>query len=561
MSTYVVRPTSVLTNDGGTNPSVEATVLTNLGDNSDSTTVNNTGTKSISWVFGLGTPTIPSTEFVARVGYSLRWKGNTSGNYSIGGIAYRAIDSKPTGIPSLTPNNSSAFTTTQVAYQSVNWSLSDVSSMRFLWYDGRSSSSWAQTDHADIWASIYTLALANATPSARTETTSVYPTIPVSVTATIDWESGTYDWQNLRKITTEVRIESGGSGVGTGTLVSQGTYTTNFVSTGTQSQNITMPDALANGTYKIYARALRYREDGLVYSDGYSAWSTAATLTMSTPLPNTPTVTLAADNTLDRIAVTVTPVATTGYSGPYIYVQRSDDGGITWNAVRNASGIAGIFGTASTFYDYEAPRATAVYYRAQIQATYSGFVNASVWSSPQSTSVTADSWNLKNPSNPSANLVNVYIVGKPSEQVTEDLGVFRPLGRKYPVVVGGTISGWDGDLDIRTVDSSDWAAVKALAESQAVLYLESPFGWSKYIRLLSGTQAEISGTSTQPRRSVKMSYVQVDQPAIVTGQSSATVTIPSTIDGGAATVTFTDMWDGGTSISTSTATIDGGASV
>lgn len=559
MSTYTVRPSSVIENGGGTNS--DANALTYLGDNSDATTINNTGTKSVSWVFGLGAPVITAGEFVARVGMSLRWKGNSSGNYSIGGQIYRATDTKPAGVASLTPNNSAVFTSTQVGYMSVPWTTSEVSSLRYLWFDGRSNSGWAQTDHADIWGSIYTIAPATATPSARTETTSVYPTITVSASATIDWEATTFDWQNLRKVTVEVRIESGGTGAGTGTLVSLGSASVNFTATGSQNVTVAMPDALPNGTYKIYARALRYREDGIARSDQYGSWSTAATLTMSTPLPNTPTVTVSADQNQDRIAVTITPVATTGYTSPYIYLQRSDDAGITWVSVRGASGIAGAFGSAATFYDYEAPREQSVYYRAYVKASYSGFVNQSANSNSQSALLVADGWNLKNPTDPTKNVIDVNVVGNPEEDLGEELGVFRPLGRRLAVVVAGSLTGWDGSLELVLASANDWAALKALAESQTVLRLESAFGWSKYVRLVNGAKATNGGTKGTPVRRVNLAYVEVDKPTITVGDTVVDLFIPTLIDGGTATSTFDNFYDGGTAISTQTATFDGGASV
>lgn len=562
MSTYICRPTSVISSGGGTNPAADVTVLTNLGDNSDVTTVNNTGTKSLLWTFGLGAASVPATEFVARVGTSLRWKGNAAGNYSIGGLTFRSSDATPGYVASLTPNNSAAFTSTQVGYQSVAWSRTDVNSLRYLWFDGRSNSAWAQTDHADIWASVYTLTLASATPANRTETTSVYPTISVTANATIDWESTSYDWQNLRKVTVEVRIESGGTGTGAGTLVSLGSATTLFTATGSKVLTVVMPDALPNGTYNIYARALRYREDGLVYSDAYGSWSAAATLTMSTPLPNTPTVSVTEDQDQDRVTISVTPVATSGYTSPFIYVQRSSDGGITWSAVRGASGIAGSFGLASTFYDYEAPRDQAVFYRAQVQASYSGFVNGSAWSAGSPANIAADTWNIKNPLAPSQNFIGVNVVGRPQEQQQEDLGIFRPLGRSHPVVVAGALGGWDGEISLVCTSVAEWESVKALAAAQAVLLLESPFGDSRYIRLTAGAKSELAGTKTAPQRRVGLAYVEVDAPSIVVGETTAdSIPAPALIDGGTASSVFGDFYDGGTAISTQTSTFDGGAAV
>lgn len=563
MSTYTVRPTSEIHGTAGTNPVYPAQVLAALGDNSDTTVVTNTGTQAQNWVFGLGAPTIPSSEFAARITMVMRYKGvvsSGSGLYSIGLNVYRASDPRPPGYYSMIPN-SSVFVSQPLYYVPTNWSLADMSNLRMVWVDNRTSSAMAVTEHADIWANIQTLAKATATPQNKTESSSVFPTIATDVAATIDWEANTQDWQNLRKVTVEVRVEQGGTGAGTGTLIASTSTTTSFTATGTQTVNVTMADPVPNGTFKVYARTLRYREDGVVYADAYGDWSSAATLTMSAPLPVAPTVTATPNDSSDTVLVNVTPIASTGYLGPYVYLQRSDDLGNTWVDVRNASGVSGEFGVASSFLDYEAPRDQTVLYRARISATYaSSFINAGTWSATASAYLSATSWNIKHITDPAISAINVNVVGAPSEKIEEDLGVFRPLGRRYPVVVGGTLSGWDGEIQVVTSTSAEWNELKGLVESKAILLLESAFGWSKYVRLLPGTSSEQSGTRTTPRRTVSFAYVEVAKPAVLVGETAPTVIVPSLIDGGAgnAAGVFADSQDGGTAVTAYLAVANGG---
>jgi hypothetical protein len=138
--------------------------------------------------------------------------------------------------------------------------------------------------------------------------------------------------------------------------------------------------------------------------------------------------------------------------------------------------------------------------------------NTSAWSSTASSTITAADWNLKCPENSTINVIGINVTGEPSETITEDMGVFRALDRQYPVVVSGQLSGWDGDLTINTTTSADWTATRTLIEAQKVLLLESPFGWSKYIRIINGASAAMMGTNTQPRRVITLQYVQVDAP-------------------------------------------------
>lgn len=842
MSTYVVRPTTYISG-GGTTPSSTATVLSYLGDNSDTTTVQHTTNSPVSWKFGLGAPSITSGEFVARVGGFIRWKDGGSGidptvTY-IGAAVYRSTDSVPAGIPSLSTDGRTTFITSEPGYSLVSWSVADCNSLRMVWYDGKNNSGSPAVTTAEVGANIYTIAIGTSTPSNVTSTQS-YPVIPVAVAATIDWEASTYDWEKLRTVTTEVRIESGGTGVGTGTLISSTTVDTIFTATGTTNINVNMPTAITNGTYKIYARSIRYRDRTIttVSADQYGAWSSAFTLTQNVATPLVPVITGATwDSTLQRTVVTVsdnmignpsfdtnasgwagnncavarvtTPVQsgagalsltssaagqiyainTAHYSGtpalaagglaytlsayvrsaavsrnasvgiewydsagtyiststgsavasstsawtrvsvtatapvnayryaldvyfagtaaagevhyvdsvqfelgsaptPYretgVYstgaqtwdLQRSDDGGVTWSAVRGAT--AGNSTAASAVpagwlvYDYESPRnvrnllpnpnfdngttywnsgstlsrvtsptqsgsgalqvsaagAGAVYvnavavgylipitagatyvfstytragsvsrnnsvnvnwytsdgtfisgssgigvassttawtrisisaaapanaayanpffaissvaaageihyfdspqfeqasavstfdpygvqYRARSSSTAAGITYTSAWSTVRNATVTADVWNLKVPENAALNDVDVNVIGQPGEEMTEDMGVFRGLDRRYPVVVAGTLGGWDGTLQIATASEAEWQTLKAVLECQKVLLLESPFGWSKYIRIVSGASVTSAGTPSAPRRYVSVSYVQTQAP-------------------------------------------------
>lgn len=556
MTEYVLRPSSVIEQRGLPNPATPATVLARLSDNSDSTVVTNVSGLLCTWIFALATPSIPADEFVARVGTSIRYKGDTA-QYTIGGRVYRSTDPEPSTRFTLTPASGGDFASAQLGYSSVNWALSDIAALRYLWFDGRSSDNFAVTQHADLWSTVFTIKKATATPSNVTESSSAFATVPVAVAATVDWEATTSDWQNLRRVTVEVRIEQGGSGVGTGTLVATASQQLTFTSSGTQNTLIALTDALPNGTFKIYARALRYREDGIARPDQYGDWSTAKTLTMSAPLPAAPIVTAAADQDIDSVIVSVTPVATTNYLGPYIYLERSVDG-LNWVPVRSATGIAGVFGQATSFEDYEAPRAIAVYYRARIEATLSSaFINAGAWRTSAAVVVRAETWNLKDPLNPTTNAIGIRVSGSPSEQVTEEQGVFRPIGRKYPVVASGALSGSDGTLSVRTADDQEWAFVLSLFQEQTVLLLESLFGWSKYVRIIGGLKWSLAGTTTTPRRIVEVQYVEVEQPAVEIGATFPTVIIPNIIDGGDVDDLVDDSQDGGIATSTYLAIADG----
>lgn len=533
MSTYTVRPTTLITNGGGllaTGGSPTNTALANLGDNSDTSYVQHNTTSAVWWTFGLGSTTVATDEYVCRVAGFLRWKDGTAGgsNYGvlyIGVNPYRSTDPKPSYANTIATDGRSTFITQEAGYATVAWSRTDVASLRTLFYDSRSSSLQTQATIAEIGANIYTIKQATATPTATTMTTSTYATIPVQTTATIDWEASTYDWQNLRTVTIQVDVESGGTGIGTGTLVARKYLDTIWTASGTNvTYNVTLSDALGNGTYKIYARAIRHRENEGTYpdpwtktsvpapADQYGAWSSAATLTMNVSPPAAPSVAVTADQVNDRQTVGVTLGAKgTWDTAVTIDVQRSTDQA-TWTAVRGATGLSATWSATTTVYDYEAPRGVAVYYRARTNATSASNTYTSAWSTAANATIAAADWNLKCPENVALNILNLQVTGNPTENMTEELGVFRALDRRYPVVVSGVLGGWDGELNIITSTDAAWTALKAILEAQKVLLLESPFGWSKYIRVIDGAKTTIQGTATTPRRTVTLSYVQTDVP-------------------------------------------------
>jgi hypothetical protein len=567
MSTLTILPSSLLAKDGAVDGSTntggswanatDPNIVTYLSDAADTTGVRSAAAQTRSLQVALAAPTIPGGEFVARVGGWIRWSNGKSGKV-VGCLPYRQADGAPGYAPTLPVTGSTSPTTTEVASVPVAWSTVDAAALALqVTMEGAATAA----DRPVLWAAgatVYTLALASATPSATTAT-STYPTIPVTVAATIGWEAPTYNWQLLRKVTVEIRVESGGTGPGTGTLMSTATGDVWFTATGSQVVNLSVPDALANGTYKVYARASRHREgETAVLADQVGVWSAAATLTVSGTAPTTPTFTLAADPNADTMTATITPVAGGGYTQPSVVLERSDDGQATWTPVRNATNIAAAFGVATVLVDYEAPRGRTVYYRARVLAYLSGVLNGSAWATSVPVSVPADAWNLKCPQAPNINVVNVTVVGNPDESLGEDLGVFRPTDRRYPVIVSGQLTGWDGSLKIHTAGATEWSAVKALIESQRILLLESAFGTSKYIRLMPGPRVVLKGTSTLPRREVDVSYVETASPVgvapvlpseitvVIDGGAASTVSWADTLDGGAAgTVTWVGFVDGG----------------
>ena len=109
------------------------------------------------------------------------------------------------------------------------------------------------------------------------------------------------------------------------------------------------------------------------------------------------------------------------------------------------------------------------------------------------------------------NLLGAPIDADPEWTQQEDAVTFRPVGRRFPVVVSMALGGADGSLSASTSDGQVWEALEALREYAGTLLLESPFGWARYIRVVSRSWSE-TGAAGSPHRRVGFAFLEVGMP-------------------------------------------------
>lgn len=169
-------------------------------------------------------------------------------------------------------------------------------------------------------------------------------------------------------------------------------------------------------------------------------------------------------------------------------------------------------GAANASISYAAER-TPPFYRARVSALYDGeTINASPWSTPTPVGLAADGWNLKAVEVPGLAFVEVPVIGEIIQELDEDVGVFRPLDRRLPVVVAGELTGYDGSLEIRLTEQWQWETLKSLIEAQRVLLMQRPYGDQQYIRFVDKRSIGLWGTPTNPQRRVILKYVETGAP-------------------------------------------------
>lgn len=503
MSTLTIRPTSVIS--GGTTvvATGAASVLLALNDASDASYVRKAALANADVRLALADPSVAADEFVSHISGFVRYKG-TNGKTHYLEIAPAALIASGAFVHYFYANSSS-IVTIEPGYTA--YPYTDLTDLVVRYASQESYLPAGDAYIYELGAYVYTVELATATPGNHTESDSSFATVPVDIGVVVD------AWQTtaaLKKVMLEVQVESGGTGVGTGTVVAQESVEYTYGSTDTYSEFVELTDSLPNGTYKVYARAARY---GIWdTTPHYGDWSAAATLTMTATVPAAPLLTVVADDTNSRVSVAVEPVATAGYiEGETIDVERSNDGGLTYVPVRGMTGVPGAFDYESDLgYDYEALRGTTVLYRSRITATSSGgYDNTGPWCTAEEVTVAVAGWNLKCPESPTLNMIGAPVIGEPEMSIDEDVGVFRPLGSRYPTVVAGDLTGWDGSITVNCVGPTQWEALKALIELQAELLLETPYGESFHIRFTNGARTAVNGAAGAERRAVPLPYVDL----------------------------------------------------
>lgn len=202
-------------------------------------------------------------------------------------------------------------------------------------------------------------------------------------------------------------------------------------------------------------------------------WSTE-TFEINVPPPALPVMTVTVDNTNQRVQVGV--VAGAGVSTDWFEVQRSVDGGVTWEYLRGGMRMLAV---QSPLFDREGPRGKPVSYRAKAWrylAVDQIEVSTSAWTAVQTVTVVSDGkmW-FRHPTNAALDMVlrTSYDKGEHlSSNSTEEMTSFAPSERSEYVVVGSVPQGEIFDtIPLLFLSDAEWAKFEALRKSgQPVLW-------------------------------------------------------------------------------------------
>lgn len=467
--------------------------------------------------FNMGDPTIPANNDVVAISPGIRAKADGCGVYSKMRLNADNAESPEVcwgGSATITEwTFAQVFKDNDKAVNNLPWSNARANNLSILIRDNTTASNANRAYFYKLYATVWYLPRLVATPQTTGTVTVPYPELSTIVdsTTTNDWKTHNIEieWAAF----TTAQLAAPGFDPATSPALWRHTSTVTDEAGVTLSATSTVTPDVAfpqSGDIRVYTRAKR-----AVASCAFREW-TYTQFTMSYSPTDAPTVTAGpVDESLQEIPVDITPIAKTGHTDPLISVERFTDG--VWVPVRGATRVAGTFGTAKTITDREAPRDILVSYRANVETTFGGVQLVSSWATSADVTMPATGWNLKCPENPGINLIDARVHKDPEHKREEDLGIFRPKGRTRPIVVAGALGGADGSFTITATDElhpvvvTEWELLTSLIAYQGVLLLESPFGWSRYIRIISRDWRDL-GSAGSARHTVKVSYLEVAAP-------------------------------------------------
>ena len=205
----------------------------------------------------------------------------------------------------------------------------------------------------------------------------------------------------------------------------------------------------------------------------------------------------------------------------WLTVEASDDGGVTWEAIRDGAVIVPDVLQKATVYDYEVPPNVARRYRARTEAT-DPFVAAApskITSANTATQVAAiptTRWWLKSTTDPDLSMgfsADLLVrKGSVSRSMDERAGRFDGIGARYPVWISDAVGGNDGSLTCRVYGNEAWAAFLALIEDGGTLLLVDPIEQAQFYVKLTGRKWNEGVTGAGPVRDVSLDYIEVAKP-------------------------------------------------
>lgn len=423
-----------------------------------------------------------------------------------------------------------------IATQQYTSHLSRVQGGAWTWQDlddllviiDEHPSAYVGLDFNEVYVDVYSLLRPTATPAlvgSSPVTATSFPQFSIALEAVVEqWQIAqglTGNTIELRLFTQAAYQAAGFNAKTADTYVERATISqvletyTDGVTASSVSVPWTPTQPLSpTGVYRLYAWAKRDGgQDGVALHTGFSM-----NITPSTP-PVIDEVNVNNYYAGVRITLDLTPSAT--HTEPKLAaLQRSTDDGETWVDVPLYYHYA--FPPSDWFevFDFTAPRGVPFKYRAKMQTVKASARLMTDWSATTAAyTLNASGWWFRMLGRQSRGadgewvytnqlvVRDLRVVGRPDEERGEDISVFRPDGRRYPVIMHGSLQGSDGSYDIITATEAEWLDLQAILDCQKPVYVDTGFNDSKWITFMPYRVRRL-GTPTSPRREISVPYVE-----------------------------------------------------
>ncbi len=192
-----------------------------------------------------------------------------------------------------------------------------------------------------------------------------------------------------------------------------------------------------------------------------------------------------------------------GYSSvETLRVERSDDGGMTWNTVIQK--VKPTLNQQAIAYDRTMPFGIDTIYQAYTDVDQGAGSTLSSGVSPAATiNISADRWAIRDTGDDEGEYY-AYVVGH-DQSDDESSSVHRPFGRYYPVVDTEGLQAATGTLHV-WVPAGDITFATAVLDRTAVFVVQSPIGMVMYVRILTRTY----NVDNIRHRIIDCAYVEVE---------------------------------------------------
>lgn len=272
----------------------------------------------------------------------------------------------------------------------------------------------------------------------------------------------------------------------------------------------TIGEKLADATYRSYVR-MGQTVNGATHWSDYSF----VQYTLAVDRPAIPTIAVTPENGSGRIKVRPNNPGGGAVSTDFFLVQRSLDGGTTWEYIRTLNALA-LIGVGVDAYDYEVPNGYSVKYRAKaIHSFPSGTTSASNWVTSGSFSWSSNDYWLKSPTRPDLNM-SVRVHSYPEIPRAARQSVKQPLGADFPIVVGdGTRSKPAGEISFRMDAQSEIDDLNDLLDTVQPLLVQMPddANWpDRWVVLGDDTEAKVEEKMKESKTIKTLGWTEVDVP-------------------------------------------------